>query len=55
MQNTPLAAALATDAGFVSAVAFSPDSHTLASGQSDGTVRLWNITDPTHPQPLGSR
>ena len=25
MQNTPLAAALATDAGFVSAVAFSPD------------------------------
>src|SRR5205823_12570375 len=26
---------------------------TVASGSSDGTVRLWNVTDPAHPAPLG--
>ena len=25
----------------------------LASGALDGTVRLWDIADPAHPQPLG--
>ena len=34
-------------------MAFSPDGHTLASGNADGTVRLWDVTDPAHPRPLG--
>jgi WD40 repeat protein len=35
-------------------VAFSPGGHTLASGgNGDGTVQLWNVTDPAHPRPLG--
>ena len=34
-------------------MAFSPDGHTLATGNGDGTVRLWDLTDPAHPSPLG--
>jgi WD40 repeat protein len=34
-------------------VALSPDGHTLASGDLEFTVRLWNVTDPAHPSPLG--
>ena len=52
-ENTPLPAPLATGAGFVHSVAFSPDGHTLASGNSDGTVRLWDVADPAYPRPLG--
>jgi WD40 repeat protein len=34
-------------------VAFSPGGRTLASGGADGTVRLWDVTNPAHPRPLG--
>jgi WD40 repeat protein len=37
----------------VDSVAFSPDGHTLASGGSDGTIELWNISDPAYPRPSG--
>jgi WD40 repeat protein len=34
-------------------VAFSPDGHTLATGSDDGSARLWNVSDPNRPTPLG--
>ncbi|WP_067272994.1 nSTAND1 domain-containing NTPase [Streptomyces jeddahensis] len=37
----------------VLAVAFAPDSRTVASGSADGTVRLWDVSAPERPAPLG--
>ena len=37
----------------VLSVAFSPGGHTLASSNSGGTIQLWDVADPAHPQPLG--
>jgi WD40 repeat protein len=39
--------------GPVTTVVSSPDDRILATGTNDGTVRLWNVTDLTHPTPLG--
>ena len=52
-ENTPLPSSLATSAGSVYSVAFSPDGHTLASGNADGTVGLWDVADRAHPHLLG--
>jgi WD40 repeat protein len=52
-ENTPLSAPLAAGGGFVYSVAFSRAGHMMASGSFDGTIRLWNVTDPAHPRPLG--
>jgi WD40 repeat protein/transcriptional regulator with XRE-family HTH domain len=52
-ENTPLPIALAAGAGPVASVAFSPDGHTLAGGDSAGTIQLWDLAQPAHPRPLG--
>lgn len=33
-------------------MAFSPDGGLLASGDDDATIRLWNVADPAHSQPV---
>jgi hypothetical protein len=51
--STLLTATLTDHTGRVDSVAFSPDGHTLAT-RGDHTVRLWDLTNRTQPQPLGS-
>ena len=33
-------------------MAFSPDGRTLAIGNDDGTIGLWNVSDPAHAAPI---
>ena len=47
-----LGTALDGHTGPVTAVAFAPDGHTPATGSSDDTVILWDITDPTQARQL---
>jgi WD40 repeat protein/class 3 adenylate cyclase len=52
-ENTPLASPLAIKAASANTVTFSQKGHILAIGSADGTIRLWDVTDPAHPRPLG--
>ena len=38
---------------YISSLAFSPDGHTIAAGSFDHAIRLWNVTDLSHPSSLG--
>lgn len=51
--DTPaLRATITAHSSQVWVVAFGPNE-TLASAGNDGTVLLWNVTDPAHPDPAG--
>jgi hypothetical protein len=51
---TPYATRLTGHTNFVSSVAFSSDGCTLATASADKTVRLWDVSDPRQPHPLGT-
>ena len=53
-ENIPLSTPLATNSNSpVGAVAISPAGTTLASGNYDGKIQLWNVRNPAHPRALG--
>ncbi|HKN98658.1 MAG TPA: hypothetical protein VJX10_16180 [Pseudonocardiaceae bacterium] len=53
LENTPLGSGLDVSGRTVSSTAFSPNDRLLATGDLDGAVRLWDMTDPAHPDALG--
>ncbi|MGA8117706.1 MAG: hypothetical protein WCA46_29065 [Actinocatenispora sp.] len=53
-QNVPLGTALGGYSSTVLGVAFGRDGKLLATGDQRGLVRLWNLSDPSHPVPYGA-
>jgi WD40 repeat protein len=52
-ENVPLSTTLGGYQKTVYGVALRRDGTLLASADKDGTLRLWNLTDRTHPVPYG--
>ncbi|WP_345636945.1 nSTAND1 domain-containing NTPase [Rugosimonospora acidiphila] len=53
-QSAPLARTLPGYTATVYGVAFSRDGRLMATAGGDGTVRLWNVSDPDHPVGWGA-
>ena len=53
LMTTHYAGALTGHSDSVSSVAFAPGGRTLATGSSDKTVILWEVSDPSRPHRLG--
>ena len=53
LTTTRYAHTLTGHTGPVYSVAFAPDGTTLATASTDGTVILWDLTDPAQPRRLG--
>ena len=50
---TPIGAPIGPATLAAEAIAFSPTAPVMAVGYGDGSVRLWNIANPTHPVMVG--
>jgi WD40 repeat protein len=51
-ENAPLSSPVRGGSGAVYTVAFSKIGHLMATGDYDGTLRLWDTTNPAHPRIL---
>jgi WD40 repeat protein len=49
----PIGQPVPTPHGMVNTLAAWPDGKTLASATADGTIQIWDVSDPTEMRPLG--